>query len=181
MDSAFNGVCGLSPDNPLYIAQKNRVDFGIEWGEFTNTKDTWTIDIKITNNQKKMVILDVSGAGKALKWIFGDQVRLDEGESETLQFKFDHYFNGRVALDIRKIEIAVYDCNKLSKTVEDELCRKSYGLHGILTPWQVLEKKAESGNPIKATSIYTKYFDYYNLVSAPFETGEREFNNLERR
>ena len=181
MDSAFNGVCGLSPDNPHNKALKNRVDFKIEWGEFSNTKDIWRMDIKITNNQKKMVIVDVNGAGKGSNWVFGSEFRLDEGESKTLLLEFDPYFNGRLALDIRKIEIAVYDCNKLSKIVEDKLCRKSYGFNGILSPWQVLEKEDKSGGPIKATSIHTKYFDYDSLVSAPFETSEREFNNIEQR
>ena len=178
-EAMTNGQCTISGyDNPSQ--NNNDGDLEIEWGDFVKTKgtfdkDVWKMEIKITNNQNKMVILDLIGTGKERNWGWEVEESLDSGESEIFDLNIKLYFFDEVAFDKKNITILAYECNKLSKSVEEELCVSEFGFDGKLSPWQILKNKEEAGTLIEPTSIYTKYFDYNSLESPPSEISVEEY------
>ena len=181
-----NGQCTISgyddlpQDDNSSLQDTSNGGLEVEWGDFVKTKnrrdeDAWEMEIKITNNHNKKVILDLVGTGKERNWSWGVENTLDSGESKRFKVNINHYFFDEVAFDQKDITIIAYECGKLSESIEEELCVSGFGLGGKLSPWEILGQKEELGTPIEPTFISTKYFDYNSQVLPPSEISQEEY------
>jgi len=173
MEQNMSGVCRLRHNTDL--AKKNDTNLEITWSKFNSVKDSWIMDIEFTNNQNKMVILDIAGTGKVRNWRWSGQVKLDSWRSRTLHFEIGKYFYEEIAYDVKKIVVLAYECGKLSKSDEELLCSSEFGFNGILPPWKILENRELAGSPVIPTLTITKYFLNNSLEIPPVEVTESEF------
>lgn len=130
--------------------------------------------IKITNNENKMVVLDIKGVGK-LNWYWQSKKTLKSGESDTVDLEINHYFFDKTAFDKKDIKISAYECSKLSTGDAANICLSEWGLDGKLSPWEVLKSKKDSGSPISPTLISEKYFNFDSLTVPPSEISKEEY------
>lgn len=152
----------------------------IEWGKFVIAKnrskdDVWKTDITITNNEDKMVVLEISGAGKTRNWSLGAEKFLKSGESWIYNLDFEHYSFNQTAYDKKDIKISAYECNKLSTDDAAGICLSTWGDNGKKSPRDFIKSKEDAGTPIRPTLISQKYFNFNSLTIPPLEISKEEF------
>lgn len=181
LQEALNsGACVVSGYNGSSANNDSNLNgsLEIEWGAFTKVKDLsddlWRMPIKITNNEDKMVILDINGVGK-LNWYWQSEQILESGESYTGDLEIKHYFFDKTAFDKKDIKISAYECSKLSTGDAKDICLSEWGLDGKLSPWKVLKSKKDAGTPINPTLISEKYFNFDSLTVPPSEISKEEY------
>ena len=177
-----NGACVVSgySDSPVSSNSNLNGNLEIEWGSFSKIKnsfdeDMWSMPIKITNNENKMVVLDINGVGNGMNWNWKSQNTLNSGESETYNLEIDHYFFKKVAFNKKDIKISTYECNKLSTSDAKDVCLSEWGSGGKLSPWDVIESRKKAGSPITPTLISEKYFNFNSLTVPPLEISKEEY------
>jgi hypothetical protein len=177
-----NGACMVSghSDSPVSSNSNLNGNLEIKWGSFSKIKnsfdeDMWSMPIKITNNENKMVVLDINGVGKGMNWNWKAQNTLNGGESETYNLNIDHYFFKKVAFDKKDIKISTYECNELSASDAKDVCLSEWGSGGKSSPWDVIESRKKAGTPIAPTLISEKYFNFNSLTISPVEISKEEY------
>ncbi|MGM5484526.1 MAG: hypothetical protein ACQEP1_01490 [Nanobdellota archaeon] len=153
----------------------------IEWQDFSRTRgdfedEIWRKNITIINGQTERVVLDMKGRGKDIAWGWGSKKALGPGETRTVNFDISLYLDDEPAFDKKNITINAYECNNLSNDIKEKLCVSEYGIDRP-TPWEIISRRKEEGDPIEPTTKETRYFDYYDTEAPPERISKEEFLN----
>ncbi len=150
-------------------------NINVEWGKYYkstyNMKDDWMMDINITNIKKNIIAYKLEVTPNRGYDFITDLGRIQGNDSDTTWDRVYHYYNGNSAkFGNYQLTLYIYDCEKLPKNIQDEICIMSY-----VDLEEIFEKYEKENNPILPTSNYTKFYNIFSLEEPPVEISEKQY------
>lgn len=155
----------------------NNENITIEWGEYKkfryNMEDDWELDINIFNNLDEIIVFHIVETPYRGYEFYGDYGRV-LGKSSGIAFdRIYHYYDDEIAtFEKYKLTMLIYECNKLPKNIQDELC-----IMNFIDEYEIFNRYKKAGTPIQPTSVYTKYYEISSIETPPVEISLEEYSN----